>query len=92
MFDSAEIARKINLFAMSLRYCHDNCKYAVMPPSNIDFWKDKLMRNKERDQQIQAELESAGWKVITVWECQLKKAQQEETLEKLYHQITSTIL
>lgn len=71
---------------------HDNCKYAVMPQSNIDFWKDKLMRNKERDQQIQAELESAGWKVITVWECQLKKARQEETLEKLYSQITSTVL
>ena len=70
-------------------HLHDGCKYAVMPKSNVEYWKKKLYRNKERDKQNQKELEKMGWNVITVWECQLKKDNREETLEKLYTQITS---
>jgi len=69
-------------------HLHDGCKYAVMPKSNVDFWKKKLYRNKERDEHNQKELEEMGWKVITVWECQLKKDKREKTLEELYTQIT----
>lgn len=39
----------------------------------------------------QKKLEEMEWRVITVWECQLKKCIDEETLEKLYNQITSNI-
>lgn len=70
-------------------HLHDNCKYAVMPKSNVDFWKKKLYGNKERDERNQKELESMGWKVITVWECELKKNKVEKTLEDLYNKITS---
>ena len=38
-------------------HLHDGCKYAVMPKSNVDFWKKKLYRNKERDERNQKELE-----------------------------------
>lgn len=68
---------------------HEGCKYAVMPSTNTDFWKEKLMNNKARDQKIQRELEDAGWKVIVVWECQLKKDKRERTLEELYDSITT---
>ena len=70
---------------------HEGCKYATMPKSNVDFWKKKLYGNRERDERNQKELESMGWKVIIVWECQLKKDKREQTLEDLYNQITSEL-
>lgn len=60
-----------------------------MPKSNVDFWKKKLYRNRERDEENQKELEELGWNVITVWECELKKDKHEQTLEDLYAQILS---
>ena len=60
-----------------------------MPKSNVDYWKKKLYRNRERDKSNQKELEEMGWNVITVWECELKKDKREQTLEELYVQITS---
>lgn len=68
-------------------HLHERCKYARMPKSNVDFWKNKLYRNKERDERNQKELEEMGWKVIVVWECELKKDKREQTLEDLYTQI-----
>ncbi len=70
-------------------HLHEGCKYATMPKSNVEFWKKKLYRNKERDEHNQKELEEMGWTVITVWECQLKKDKVEQTLEDLYTQIIS---
>ena len=70
-------------------HLHEGCKYAVMPKSNVDFWKKKLYGNRERDERNRKELEEMGWKVIVVWECQLKKDKREQTLDGLYVQITS---
>ena len=70
-------------------HLHEGCKYATMPKSNVRFWEKKLYGNRERDKRNQKELEEMGWNVITVWECQLKKDECEQTLEKLYKQITS---
>lgn len=70
-------------------HLHEGCKYAVMPKSNVDYWKKKLYRNRERDEHNQKELEAMGWNVITVWECQLKKDKREQTLEDLFIKITS---
>lgn len=72
-------------------HLHEGCKYATMPKSNVDFWKKKLYRNKERDKRNQKELEEMGWNVIIVWECQLKKDKCEQTLEQLYGQIVSAV-
>lgn len=68
-------------------HVHDNCKYFVWPSSNVDFWKNKLMRNKQRDEENIARLTDMDWKVILVWECELKKAFREERLEKLIYEI-----
>ena len=70
-------------------HLHDGCKYAVMPKSNVEYWKKKLYRNKERDKQNLKELEEMGWNVITVWEYELKKDKRQQTLEDLYVRITS---
>lgn len=68
-------------------HLHDGCKYAIMPKSNVDYWKKKLYKNKERGEQNQKELKEMGWNVIIIWECQLKKDKQKQTLEELYDQI-----
>ena len=60
-----------------------------MPKSNVEFWEKKLYGNRKRDERNQKELEELGWKVITVWECELKKDKVEQTLDDLYTQIIS---
>lgn len=68
---------------------HENCRYAVMPKTNKEYWKKKLKRNIERDKSVQQELIKLGWNIITVWECELKKKQRDNTLESLYLKITN---
>lgn len=66
---------------------HEGCSRAVLPSSNQDYWLPKLERNIMRDRENRILLESQGWRVITVWECELKKKLREDTLEKLYSNI-----
>lgn len=70
---------------------HKNCKYFVMPKSNIEFWNKKILRNISRDEEIHRKLSVAGWNVIVVWECELKKDKRENTLEYLYYNILRNI-
>ncbi len=51
---------------------HEGCRKARRPTSNIEFWNEKLDRNITRDSQKEAELKNLGWKVLTVWECEIK--------------------
>lgn len=68
-------------------HMHEGCKYFVWPRDNSEFWKNKLLANKERDEKEKKEIEELGWKVIVVWECQLKKAERERTLNWLVEKI-----
>ena len=68
-------------------HVHENCRYFTWPSSNVEFWKEKLGKNKERDDKNTAKLIMAGWKVIIVWECELKKTKCEERLNKLLYEI-----
>ena len=52
---------------------HKGCKAASTPKSNVEFWKAKFDRNVARDRKEHAELEAAGWHVIVLWECEVKK-------------------
>jgi DNA mismatch endonuclease (patch repair protein) len=51
---------------------HQNCALARLPKSRLDFWKPKLEGNRQRDEKNKRALNREGWKVLTVWECQLK--------------------
>ncbi|NLD47365.1 MAG: DNA mismatch endonuclease Vsr [Clostridiaceae bacterium] len=68
-------------------HVHEKCKYFVWPSSNVEFWKDKLGRNKKRDEKNIAELKNMGWRVIIVWECELRKPLAEMTLKNLCNEI-----
>lgn len=54
-------------------HMHSDCKIARIPKSNTDFWIDKLNHNVVKDQKTKETLENMGWKVITVWECEIEK-------------------
>ena len=62
---------------------HEGCKYYTVPKTNTEFWVNKVKRNKERDNKVQHQLASMGWHSITIWECELKAAKRESTLESL---------
>ena len=51
---------------------HAGCSLARLPKSRLDFWIPKLESNKTRDVEKLAELRSLGWRVLTVWECQIR--------------------
>jgi len=67
---------------------HPGCRYATTPSTNTSFWNEKFRKNVKRDRTEQSALKEMGWKVLIVWECELKKDKRTETLEKLYDQIT----
>lgn len=70
---------------------HEDCKYFRLPKSNVEFWKEKIKRNIERDRESMQALLDLGWKIIRVWECELRnKANRENTLNKIYKSITSS--
>jgi DNA mismatch endonuclease (patch repair protein) len=51
---------------------HDCARGSRKPKANADYWTAKLTRNVARDRQTVAKLTNDGWRVITVWECDLK--------------------
>ena len=59
------------------------CPYCNMPVPNHNhaFWEDKFARNVERDRRNVSLLESQGWTVITVWECEIKKHLDKVVIE-----------
>jgi DNA mismatch endonuclease (patch repair protein) len=57
---------------------HENCKASELPATNREFWEEKIGKNKERDERNRTELEKAGWKVLTVWQCELRNASEAE--------------
>ena len=64
-------------------HVHVGCKYFVWPQNNADFWRKKLLANKERDKTVTEKLRESGWRVITIWECELKGDKAKNTLESL---------
>lgn len=51
---------------------HDCPRGSRKPKSNRAYWETKIRRNRERDTQSEAALKRDGWRVLTVWECQMK--------------------
>jgi len=54
-----------------------------MPKSRLDFWETKLKANKERDRRQRRELGKLGWRVLTIWECQLRSSKIDMTKRRI---------
>ena len=66
---------------------HQGCRYFVVPKTNTEFWMNKIDANRVRDINKILELEAMGWRVIVIWECQLKTVNKDETLSELVNQL-----
>ena len=65
---------------------HD-CPRFVWPKDNADYWRPKIEGNVSRDKKNNDALQQRGWRVITIWECQLKKDVYQATMDQLIAQI-----
>jgi DNA mismatch endonuclease (patch repair protein) len=50
---------------------HSGCRFAYMPSSNQSFWRKKFDGNVYRDRASNRALRKLGWRVVTVWECEV---------------------
>ena len=66
---------------------HEGCRYFVWPKINAEFWKEKITGNIQRDKHNHQLLANQGWRVIEIWECQLKRSVADNTLQNLVLQI-----
>jgi len=67
-------ARQKVIFVNGCFWHMHECRFgAVIPKTNADFWQTKRTATVARDARKITELEALGWRVLTVWECQLRK-------------------
>ena len=64
---------------------HPSCRFAYTPKSRVDFWQAKFRRNVERHQEVEAELEELGWRVVVIWECETSS--EEQLQQRLYDEL-----
>ena len=62
---------------------HANCTYFKVPQTRTEWWLNKINTNKANDDKAVKALKKEGWKIITVWECRLKKGKPGKTLAAL---------
>lgn len=60
-----------------------DCRRARIPKTRTEFWSQKIQRNARRDALTEAALKEAGWKVLTIWECETPPAKREALAKKI---------
>jgi len=66
---------------------HEYCKYFVVPKTRTDWWLKKIESNKQNDVENIIKLQNLSWKVLVIFECQLKTSELENTLNKLINEL-----
>lgn len=67
---------------------HEDCRYGRLPRSRENFWRSKIDRNRERDRENQLLLQDAGWRVLIVWQCELRNL--DALKKRLYEFVEAT--
>jgi len=62
---------------------HKGCRYFVLPKTRTEWWLEKIKGTWKRDKEAEIKLNVLGWKVITVWGCELKSDKLQDTLQAL---------
>jgi DNA mismatch endonuclease, patch repair protein len=62
---------------------HANCKYFKLPKTRAQWWANKIATNKANDAKAVKALKKEGWQVLVIWECKLKPAKSEKTLQRI---------
>jgi len=63
-------------------HLHSGCRDGTIPKTRTEYWREKLLGNKERDKKHRAKLRKLGWRVIRLWECEVEK-KPDAVMEKL---------
>ncbi|WP_457887034.1 very short patch repair endonuclease [Pseudomonas aeruginosa] len=80
--DLAFLGRKKVIFVNGcFWHGHTGCRYGQLPKTRLEYWQDKIERNKKRDEENIYSLETSGWQVLTIWQCELRNI--EHLREKL---------
>ena len=75
------------IFVNGCFWHHHDCGRFRWPSTNRDYWIPKIEGNVRRDIENKSKLEEAGWRVLYIWECELKKSVRDENLQLLYEKI-----
>jgi DNA mismatch endonuclease, patch repair protein len=63
---------------------HKDCKRSKLPTTRREFWSKKIGNNMTRDQRHITELTDDGWRVLTIWECELRDPKtQDQAINKV---------
>jgi DNA mismatch endonuclease (patch repair protein) len=73
-------------------FWHGHDVDGTIPKTNVQFWENKINRNKQRDAEVTQKLKDMGWNVMTIWECQLKPAVREKTLLEVEYWINKSYI
>ncbi len=66
---------------------HMGCKYFVVPKTKTEWWINKIHKTRQLDKENIEKLEKSGWKVLTIFECELKKNKIQDTLNEIINKI-----
>ena len=80
--DFVFLDKKIAVFVDGCFWHGHDCRN-TRPTSNADYWNKKRERNIQHDKEITSLFERRGWSVIRIWECELKKKNEEILLQKI---------
>lgn len=62
---------------------HEGCRYNIVPKTRSEWWLNKINSNKIKDSRDILSLKDGGWKILTIWECDLKPKVRSATLSIL---------
>ena len=65
--------KRIAVFVNGCFWHAHGCSLSHIPSTRTEYWGPKLRRNRERDREVRAILSSTGWRVLAIWECDIRK-------------------
>ena len=66
---------------------HEGCKYFVPPKTNTEFWYTKFKYNQERDERNYQKLRDLGWRILIIWECEIRHGDADKRPKELAQEI-----
>ncbi|MDN7558069.1 very short patch repair endonuclease [Burkholderia orbicola] len=72
-------------------HAHD-CKYFKLPGSRTEFWREKLLKNWQRDESVLATVRALGWRVLVIWECATREYRAAGSGDELIDTVAQWII
>lgn len=71
-------SRGVVVFVHGCFWHAHSCRKGTLPKSRVEFWVLKIGKNQKRDRRNRRELQALGWRVVAVWECELRNMERLE--------------